>query len=144
MIWNTVPNEDLLRMWKQLRTNLNTKDIEDRLIDIAAFTASMPFGARTIDYYTSENWPTPWEILFHRSFCTSSISVLIYYTLTMVDNTDVSLYLVDDKSDIYLIPVIAGQFVLNFYPGSVCKLSEIEDKIEILRVFDKSEIKPVA
>lgn len=144
MIWNTIPNDERLRLWKKLRDDICTQPLDLQLHAVAKFCANMPIGSRTIDYYSPQDWPTPWEILFHGMFCTSSISLLIFYTLLLVDNTlDIELYLVEDPDGIYLLPIIEGQFVLNFQLGSVNNYSEICNDFKIVTIYTKTQIKNI-
>lgn len=144
MIWNGVSNEERLHLWKNLRDELKGENIDIQLEKIAKFYATVPYGARTLDYYDPSNWPTPWEILFHGSFCTSSISLLIYYTFQLVSSDHkIDLYLVDDNGDVYLLPVINDQYVLNYELGSISKLLDIKDDVKVLQVFSKNQIKTI-
>lgn len=143
MFWNTIPNNERLSLWKDLRVTINNIPLESQLSSIASFCASIPFGARTLDYYSTENWPTPWEILFHGSFCTSSISLLMFYTLSLLDNPPpVNLFLVEDEN-VYLLPVIADQFVLNFELGQVNNYSEIQNNFKVLKKYNKEDIRNI-
>ena len=115
MIWNTIPNDERLHLWKKLREDIKQLSVDEQLKEVAKFCSEMPFGCRTLDYYSTEFWPTPWEILFHGSFCTSSISLLMYYTLTLLDTPpSVELHLVEDTDGIYLLPIIDNRFVLKY------------------------------
>lgn len=146
MIWNAISTEERLRLWKNLRTELTSLPLEQRLAEIAKFCALIPFGSRTLDYYSSENWPTPWEILYYGSFCISSISLLMYYTLVVADSnsTDVvELWLVKDNNGDYLLPVINDQFVLNYELGSVSDHSEISEYFIVMQKFSKEQIKTI-
>jgi hypothetical protein len=144
MIWHTISNDERLRLWKNLRVEIQEKSLEEQLEQIAKFCSTIPFGARTLDYYSPMEWPSPWEILFHGSFCTSSISLLMFYTLDLlnIQNT-VELYLVEDNEGIYLLPVIDNQFVLNFELSAVNNYSEIEEKFKILDKYRKEQIKKI-
>jgi len=145
MIWNTISNEERLHLWKRLRDDICILPLSLQLAEIAKFCSKMPFGSRTLDYYSPESWPTPWEILFHGSFCTSSISLLMFYTLELL-NTDIKLelYLVEDDDGIFLLPVIDDQFVLNFELGTVNNYQEIQDEITVLQKYTKEQIKNIA
>lgn len=144
MIWNTVSNDERLRLWKSLREEIQALPLKDQLKEIAKFCSEMPFGARTIDYYSPMEWPTPWEILFYGSFCTSSISLLMFYTLILLNTQyTIELYLVEDTEGIYLLPVIDNQFVLNFELSAVNNYSEIKDKFKILNKYRKEQIKKI-
>ena len=57
-----IPNEERLHLWKRLRVTIHDLSLQDRLSSIAQFCSKIPFGARTLDYYSPNDWPTPWEI----------------------------------------------------------------------------------
>jgi len=144
MIWNGVSNEERLRLWKNLRKDIKDEDFQQQLSSIAKFYAAMPFGARTLDYYSPSDWPTPWEILFHGTFCKSSISLLIFYTVLMVaPNHKFEIHLVDDNGEIYLLPVFDDQFVLNYELGVVSNYLDIKKDLQILQVFPQGRIKTI-
>lgn len=144
MIWNTIPNNERLHLWKKLRDDISEVQLADQMNEIAKFCSKMPFGSRTLDYYSPEDWPTPWEILFHGSFCTSSISLLMFYTLILVDSEiHADLYLVEDDDGLYLLPIINDQFVLNYELGSVNKYSEIRDEFKVVQKYTKTQIKNI-
>jgi hypothetical protein len=144
MIWNTIPNEERLHLWKKLRDDIKELPLTNQLDEIAKFCSKMPFGARTLDYYSPENWPTPWEILFHGSFCTSSISLLMFYTLELLSaEPKIELYLVEDDDGIFLLPIINDQFILNYELGAVNKYSEIQDDFRVLQKYTKEQIKNI-
>ena len=144
MIWNTIPNEERLHLWKKLRDDIKELSLINQVDEIVKFCSKMPFGSRTLDYYSPEDWPTPWEILFHGSFCTSSISLLMFYTLTLLNTPPtVELYLVEDDDGIYLLPIINNQFVLNYELGTVNNYSEIQDEFKVLQKYNKEQIKNI-
>jgi hypothetical protein len=144
MIWNGLTDEERLRLWKELRGSLAGADLSVQLNSIAQFCAKMPFGSRTLDYYTPEDWPTPWEILYHGTFCKSSISLLIFYTITFLSpETKVDLYLVEDSDDIFLLPIIDDQFVLNYELGVVSKYLDVKDSFKIRQVFPQGRVKTI-
>lgn len=135
MSWNNIPNNERLHLWKKLREDISVLPIEHQMTMVAKFFADMPFGSRTIDYYTPADWPTPWEILFHGTFCTSSISILMFYTFELLHTShQINLYLVKDN-DVYLLPVIDNKFVLNYELGTVNNYSNIQDNFKVLQIF---------
>ena len=142
MNWNMTPNEERLRLWKKLRKDIVPLNLEDQLDEIAKFCATMPIGHRSLDYYSPDEWPTPWEILFHGTFCTSSISLLIFHTLVMVGRDPV-LNLVDDAGELFLLPVIDYQYILNYELGQVSSYSELIGNFKVLQTFPASRIKSI-
>ena len=142
-----VSNDESLRHWREFRSTLSELPIHARLEAVALFFRNTPFGSRTLDYYSSENWPTPWEILYYGSFCKSSISLLIAYTLFMVDNEcDIRLYLIDDRSDIYLIPAVRVEntwYMLNYYLGEIIDINQIQNEFSIIKEYNQIDLKKV-
>ena len=144
MIWNTIPNDERLHLWKKLRDDIKDHTLTQQLEEIAKFCSQMPFGSRTLDYYSPEDWPTPWEILFHGSFCTSSISLLMFYTLELLNTQlQIELHLVEDDDGIFLLPIVDNQFVLNFELGAVNNYVDIQDDITVLQKYTKNQIKNI-
>jgi len=118
--------------------------LEEQVGKVAEFCSSMPIGARSLDYFNPESWPTPWEILYHSSFCTSSISLLIFYTLVIVNpDINIEMWLVKDNSGDYLLPVINDQFVLNYQHGTVSKCQDIQEYFVTMQKYSKSQIKSI-
>lgn len=143
-MWNTVHGEDRLILWKKLRADLKDMPLEKQLQEVAKFCAGIPFGARSLDYYSPADWPTPWEILYHGSFCTSSISLLIYYTLAMVPiSAKLDLYLVEDDAGVYLLPVIDDHFVLNRELGQVSTYQDACADVTLLKIYPQTQIKTI-
>lgn len=145
MIWNTIHEGERLRLWKNLRNDLKSLSFEQQVAEVAKFCSTIPVSSRTLDYYDPENWPTPWEILFYGSFCKSSVSLLMYYTLMISDNSEhnIELWLVKDNNGDYLLPVINDHFVLNYEKGMVSKHPEICDYFIVMQKFSKNQIKPI-
>jgi hypothetical protein len=144
MIWNTVHGEDRLILWKKLRADLKDLPVDKQLNEVAKFCAGIPFGARSLDYYSPADWPTPWEILYHGSFCTSSISLLIYYTLAMIPiAAKLDLYLVEDEDGVCLLPVVNDQFVLNRELGQVSMYLDACADVTLLKIYPQDQIKTI-
>jgi hypothetical protein len=140
MNWNITPSDERLRLWKKLRKDIESLNLEDQLREIAKFCAAMPIGHRSLDYYAPDDWPTPWEILFHGTFCTSSISLLMFHTLVMVGRDPV-LHLIDDNGDLFLLPVIDYQYILNYELGQVNKITDVCNNFKILKTFNSTSVK---
>jgi hypothetical protein len=144
MIWNSLSDEERLCLWKKLRADIKDLTLDEKLKEIAKFTAGIPFGSRTLDYYDTQDWPTPWEILYHGSFCKSSISLLIYYTLSLLDaDVEVELELIEDGGDLYLVPVVQDTFLLNYHLGEVVYYSDVAQEFDTKKVFKQEQIKKI-
>lgn len=144
MIWNNISGDEYIRLWKHLREDIKDKSLQQQLDEVARFCAPIPFGARTLDYYSPENWPTPWEIIFYNSYCTSSISLLIFYTLALVEiKSIIELILVESDSGIFLLPIVDDQFILNYHLGLVSKYPDICNEFKVLKRYSQEQIKTI-
>jgi len=143
MIWSDIQPDERLRLWKDVRSKIDNHLIDYQLNEIARFCAEMPFGARTLDYYTPENWPSPWEILYNGTWCTNSISLLIFYTFTLLPTytKNIELLLVEDSTDRYLLPFIDDRFILNYELGHITKWCHIKDNFKIINRYSRENIK---
>ena len=96
--WNNSTPEERIANWRELREHISDLSEEEQINSIAEFFARVPIGARCIDFYTPDSWPTPWELLYHNLFCASTISLLIYHTLCITLGKDrVSIILIDSS-----------------------------------------------
>lgn len=145
MMWNVAHSEERLALWKTLRGNLKELPLIEQLAVISQFCSKIPAGVRTVDYYNPANWPTPWEILYYGQFCRSSISLIIFYTLTMLNGKEqnIELWVVKDNSGDYLLPVIDNQFILNYEPGKISKHSDVCDYFIVMQKFSINQIKTI-
>lgn len=138
--WNNSTPEERIEKWRNFRNGLGELEDEDLLNSIAHFFASVPIGARCVDFYTPESWPTPWEILYDKLFCTSSISLLIYYTLTItLDEDRATIVLIDTGDDLFLAPLVDKKHIFNIELGKVNNIKEWPS-IDIVDDFNDQKI----
>lgn len=123
--WNNSTPEERIANWRELREHISDLEEEEQINSIAEFFARVPIGARCIDFYTPDSWPTPWELLYHKLFCPSTISLLIYHTLCVTLGEErVSIVLIDSGDDRFLVPLVDKQRVFNFELGKVNNIKE--------------------
>lgn len=128
--------DDDLFNWKQLRKEVKEEPkLECRLDKIAKYFDEMQNHTRSIDFYTPNSWPTPWEILYSGEFCKSSISLLMYHTLMLACDKDVDMWLIDDGNDRYLVPILDHALIFNYHSGKSIDVDDIE--ITILEKFGR-------
>ena len=146
MDWNNAYPDERIRLWKNFRESINYSNIDEQLLQVAHFFSNVPIEPRTIDYYTPDTWPTPWEILYNGKWCNSSVSLLMFYTLDLLPNykdINLELALVDDTKDRYLLLRIANQYVLNFIPGQVSTQQDIIPAFRIMALYTSEHIKKI-
>ena len=123
--WNNSSAEERIEKWREFRESLDGLPEEELLNNVAQFFAGVPLGARCIDYYTPESWPTPWELLYHQLYCASSISLLIYHTLCIALGRDrVQIVLADTGTDLLLLPIVDKKYIFNYELGKVNNTSD--------------------
>ena len=138
--WNNSTAEERIQKWRELRESIKEFEEEKQLNSIAEFFAAVPIGSRCVDFYTPESWPTPWELLYHKLFCPSSISLLIYHTLCITLGEDrVSIVLADTGNDRFLLPLVDKQRVFNYELGKVNNIKECTT-LEIVDEFLDAEV----
>lgn len=141
--WNNSTAEERIGLWRELRTDVSILKEKEQLNSIASFFADVPIGSRCIDFYTPDSWPTPWELLYHQLFCTSSISLLIYHTLVLtLDEDRVDIILVDTDDDLFLAPLVDKKYIFNIELGKVNNITDYPS-IKIIDDFKDQEIHQV-
>jgi hypothetical protein len=139
--WNNLSADERKENWRHKREELKEKTYNDRLKDLSLFFSHVPYGPRSLDYYTPNSWLSPWEILHYGEFCRNSISLLMFHTLNIIDpDLNIKLCLVDDSEDTYLITVIDNTFVLGMIPGQVTKITKIKKSVRFKQTFEKEQI----
>ena len=140
--WNNSSAEERIEKWREFRESLDGLPEEELLNNVAQFFAGVPLGARCIDYYTPESWPTPWELLYHQLYCASSISLLIYHTLCIALGRDrVQIVLADTGTDLLLLPIVDKKYIFNYELGKVNNTSD--HSLTIIDDFADDEIEQI-
>lgn len=138
--WNNLNSTERISKWKQFRSDVKHVDDYEILCAVARFFADVPIGRRTLDFYTPDSWDTPWEILYDGKYCQNSVSLLMYYTLSMcLCDYDVKIILIDDGEDMYLVPLVNDRYILNYELGAVNEFDSLDIKIK--QTFEDDEIK---
>lgn len=140
--WNNFTPENRINHWKQFREQMSTLSEDEQIQAVATFFADVPLGARCVDYYTPKTWPTPWEILHKGNFCPSSTSLLMYYTFRLLTNfkKDVTIHLIEDNNDRYLIVAVDKIFVLNYELGRISNWHHVKEHEKIIDTFHNEQI----
>ena len=140
--WNNSSAEERIEKWRDFRESLDGLPEEELLNNVAQFFADVPVGARSLDFYTPESWPTPWELLYHQLYCASSISLLIYHTLCIALGRDrVQIVLADTGTDLLLLPIVDKKYIFNYELGKVNNTSD--HSLTIIDDFADSNIEQI-
>lgn len=133
--WQNIPPSLKVEAWKQLRRSLTSDNYITETVD---FFKTLPVSSRTMDYYDSSTWLTPWELMYTGLFCESSRALMIFYTLIFFDRS-VRMHLIDDSGEIYLV-VEASNLILN-YRNTIVKRSDVS--LAIKQTYDINSIKQI-
>ena len=128
-------SEERLKCWRKMRLELLRKDLSDldHLKIVAEWWAKCPISyQRTIDPYSSENWPSGWELIHDGNFCRSLIGLGMEQSLLLREgrwNSDrIKLSYIDDNKEMdYLAPIVDDTYILNYSLNEVVLLNEIEN-----------------
>ena len=133
--WQNLSSEQRIEAWKHFRKTMSG---DNYITEVGEFFKYLPTSGRSLDYYDSESWLGPWEILHTGIFCESARALLMFYTLIFFDD-HVKMHLINDSGDLYLI-VEVSDLILN-YRNSTVKKSDVE--LTIIQSYDKESIKNI-
>lgn len=122
--------------WKRTRDNIVVNGVNDYSL---SFFRNFNTSSRIIDYYTPQNWPSPWEILEFTVLCKSCLTILMYYTFKLSNiNGNYEILLIDDTEDCYLILIIDDN-VYNY--RNIKSSTSVLTDVKIIQRFSDFEIK---
>ena len=141
--WNNLQADKRIAAWRQFRLSQKDLPLDEVVKNTVEFFADIPIGSRTIDFYNPNEWPDPWEILHNQQYCENTISLLMYYTLTLVVKPEsLNIWLIDDNESRFIVPVLNESVVLNYYPKELVNLKD-ENRISVVEKFKKEQIKEI-
>lgn len=139
--WNDLTLSERISEWRLFRESISELSIPSKVDCTVDFFKSLPVSSRRIDFYSPETWPSPWEIFAESLFCKSSITLLFYYTLTIVEpDINIELEVIDDGEDMYIVPVWENEYILNYIPGKIIDRKSATD-LTYKQLIDKREIR---
>lgn len=128
MFRKTQTGSERLSVWRKFRQDFPTNGTIENVV--AAFS-NIKLERRSIDYYSPESWPSPFEIVNEGLFCQSGITLVLASTL-------LNLKLI--KSDQFRFDVVSNHItgtdglvfvfdnvVYNFFPDSVVGIEFCEN-----------------
>jgi hypothetical protein len=108
---------DRILAWRELRKNVLGKSLEDMLKSINVWWSYTPIVKQTVDPYTPESWPTPWELINNGSFCRNAVALGQAYTLWICcPHVNTEIWFVNNFEDkeLHLVTVVDSKTVLNY------------------------------
>lgn len=133
--WNSSTPQYRIQRWMEFRADIAGMELREQAAATAQYFRDFPLGARSVDYYDPLTWPTPWEILHHKTYCRSSGGILMHDTLVIINKcATVELALIDDSQDVYLAPLIENSSILNMVLGEISNLAS-HPEVKIIQRF---------
>lgn len=133
LIWQLPPRERLLN-WRQFRQSLEELPIPENLQKCVDWWKLVPLDKRVIDPYFSQDWPSPWDLIYNGKFDENAIALGVFYTLHYL-GLECEVQLIQDHDDDFLglVVVVDKQWV-------VCRNWGEVNTIDILPTKTKLEI----
>ena len=130
MIWHDINCRDRILKWREWRNSLTLLSLEDCLKEVAVAWAKAPIVNHYLIPDEISEWPDPWNLINDNIYCDLSITLGMFYTLTLCDNPNINdnvrieIYKSNDGW-INLCSVEGGLYMLNYNLGSVVNNSTI-------------------
>lgn len=132
--WNTFTPNELISHWKEFRGQVSHLDPVDKIEATITYFQCVPLGSRTIDHHTPSSWPTPWEILGHKTYCCNSTNLMVYYTLKLLGLEHLGISLIEKEDDL-LLPTW-NSLAIDYQISQTTSA----DSLKIIRTYTKEEI----
>lgn len=128
MFTKTQTQEERLAVWRAFRQNFPINGTAQDVVN--AFSTIKP-QYRSLDYYSPESWPTPFEIVAENLMCQSGLTLVIASTLlhlgfikTQYCQLDVVTNYVTGQDGLVFVD---DNTVYNFLPGKIVSKQFADD-----------------
>ena len=110
-----------LRLWHELRNNLQGSDLGYICTEVDSFWQWCPLSNHYLHPDDIETWPGPWELLNDNEFCYYARALGMIYTLLLLGVNDIDFVEARDYNDneVVLVLVDNAKYVLNYWPNMV-------------------------
>ena len=119
--------EQRITHWRDFRESLTQSTTP--LQDIADLWKTAPVTERNLDPWSSQRWPTPWELLEENRFCPVAIPLMMGWTAklsTRLSTSDVLIKLyIDHTEQRYYNVCMVDNNLLN-YKQEVVKVEDLQ------------------
>lgn len=139
-VWYGTTSEKILA-WRELRQSLANLPLAEVIDRVNNFWTYSLWVKKTMDPYTVETWPNPWELIERGEFCRNAIALGQAYTLWLcAPDRNTELWLVNnfEEKDIHIVVVIDENYVLNYTLGQVLTVEQCS--FEVLKKITRSDL----
>ena len=114
-MWKTTYQERLAD-WVKLRQAASLLEQSEQLKMINDWWFKAPIVNHLINWESTQDWPTPWELLNNNGYCELARALGIVYTIMLIENVNyINLKIIQTKED-NLVLVDDGKYILNWAP----------------------------
>lgn len=117
---------DRLESWSDLRTRVQSLDLESALTAINAWWFGTPWQPYYLHWDDQATWPDPWQLLSDNVFCEVARGLGILYTLSMIDHPEIAsadLVLTDDGYNLVLVN--KEIYILNWNKDTILNTHQV-------------------
>lgn len=127
-----------LDAWANLRTQIQTQDVETALESINKWWFNAPWRAYHLHWDDQSSWPDPWELLSDNLYCDVARGLGILYTISLLDHaylTDAELVLTDEGHNLVLVN--KRKYILNWDAENIVNTNH---KLEIKKCLTQNQV----
>lgn len=130
MIWHDISCRDRILKWREWRNTLSLLPLNDCLTEVAVAWAKAPVVNHYLTPDDINEWPDPWNLINDNIYCDLSITLGMFYTLSLSDNShipnniSIEIYKTNDGW-VNLCSLDNGLYMLNWEPRTIVNKSTI-------------------
>ena len=111
---------DRLESWSDLRTRVQSLDLEQALTVINHWWFGTPWQPYYLHWDDQPAWPDPWQLLSDNVYCDLARGLGILYTISLLDRADMAdAELVLTEAGDNLVQVAKEKYILNWKNDSI-------------------------
>jgi len=111
---------DRLESWSDLRTRVQSLDLEQALTVINHWWFGTPWRPYYLHWDDQPAWPDPWQLLSDNVYCDLARGLGILYTISLLDRADMAdAELVLTEAGDNLVQVAKEKYILNWKNDSI-------------------------
>lgn len=145
MIWHDINCRDRIVKWREWRNTLTSLDINECLTEVAVAWAKAPIINHYLTPDNIDEWPNPWQLINDNIYCDLSITLGMFYSLSLCDNPNINddlhieIYKTNDGW-VNLCSINGGLYMLNWEPHTVVNNSTIPNLGNPTFVYSKVDL----
>lgn len=133
--------------WRSLREHAsNIEDTFARATLVFNWWGTAPRSTISMDVFSPNSWPTPWEMLSNNDYCNSSVALGMAYTMNLCNESDsIQLKTINDinGAGYYLATIVNGTIIMNYQAYKIVGIDDIIEKDLNDKIVSTNEITDV-